>query len=81
MSDIEHDPKALTDLVLQRALVLIKRQGVPDDIAVDRITTFAAGTHVQLVGSAGAAACFRAYADRIEQGLFTAQPGEGGRPN
>lgn len=64
------DPKATADLVLGDALALLRRLGVPLDVQIDRMTVFAAGAHVSLVGGEIAAQCFRAYADRIEEGLF-----------
>ena len=65
------DHKAVADMVLQRALVLLEARGVPLDIAVDRFTSMAAAAHVDAMGSTLAARCFRDYAKRIAGGLFS----------
>lgn len=66
------DLRGLADLILQRALAVMEERGVPRDVALDRLTTYAAGAHVDLVGSDLAAECFRKYAEKIEAGLFDA---------
>lgn len=63
-------PRQLADLVFGDALAMLRELGVPADVQIDRMTTFAAGAHVQAMGSALAARCFRDYAKRIEDGLF-----------
>jgi hypothetical protein len=78
-NDEDSGPKALADMVLTRALAILDERGVPRDVTIDRLTTFAAGAHVQIVGSALAARCFRDYAKRIEGGLFTGAASRGRR--
>lgn len=60
----------LAQLVLHRALAAMSSRGVPFDVVLDRFVTFAAGAHVQVLGSERAAACFREYASRIQAGAF-----------
>lgn len=64
---------AMADLIVQRALVIMEQRGVSQDVALDRLTTAAAGAHVQLLGSQAAAECWRVYAQRIEDGLFNSE--------
>lgn len=61
---------AMADLIVQRALVMMQERGISRDVALDRLTTAAAGAHVQILGSEAAADCWRVYAQKIEGGIF-----------
>lgn len=67
---VDERNRAVADAVLASALRVLEERGVPLDVTVDRLTTFAAGAHVSMLGGTAAAACFRTYADRIACGLF-----------
>lgn len=62
--------RATADLIVQRALAIMQERGISKDVALDRLTTAAAGAHAQLLGNQAAAECWRVYAQRIEDGLF-----------
>ncbi len=62
--------RAFADLVVQRAFAVMQQEGVPHELAIDRIATFTALAVGLEQGKAAAVAGFRRLADNIEAGAL-----------